>query len=338
MMFDSGGGITAISPAVAREIGCEMTGNVTGLRFTGQKLESPVCRGVELKVGGIAIRTDVAVMDLGALLGKGAPAVDGMVSLSTFAGLAVTLDLAGSRLWIESAGSLAARTRKMTELAFRPATGVDGGQLSPFVGVATPRGTVWLEWDSGHGATTFVSPGAASLLGVSEGARSGEVELALAPSLRVHAPVVLRKELVVDGVLSSAFVARGVWTIDLAANRFWAGPIADILHLPTTSAGTPGSRDLAGVYELALMIQGKNEPHVLGVRREAGAWIAELRALGDDETVRLENVRVTGNELTATLPLRPPAPLQLVFEGASGKGSWGDPKARGGAVTATKRR
>lgn len=338
MMFDTGGGITAISPALAREIGCQTTGNVTGLRFTGQRLDSPVCRGVELEVGGIAIRTDVAVMDLGALLGKNAPPVDGMVSLATLSGLAVTLDLASSRLWVESKSSLAARTRKMTELAFRPATGVDGGQLSPFLGVNTPRGTVWLEWDSGNGASTFVSSGAASLLGVPDGAASGEVELALAPSRRVHAPVVVRKDLVIDGVLSAAVVARGIWTLDLAANRCWAGPIADILHLPATAAAAPRSSDLAGVYELALMIQGKSVPHVLGVRREAGAWIAELRALGDDETVRLENVQVTGNELKATLPLRPPAPLQLSFEGPTGKGSWGEPKARGGAVTATKRR
>jgi hypothetical protein len=338
MMFDTGGGITAISPALAREIGCEPTGNVTGLRFTGQRLDSPVCRGVELSVGGIVIRTDVAVMDLAALLGKNAPPVDGMVSLATFSGLAVTLELAGSRLWIESAGSLAARTRKMSELAFRPATGVDGGQLSPFLGVSTPRGTVWLEWDSGHSGTTFVSPGTASLLGVPDGAPSGEVELALAPSRRVHAPVVVRKDLVIDGVLSAAFVARGIWTLDLAANRCWAGPIAELLHLPMTAGAPPRSSDLAGVYELALMIQGKSAPHVLGVRREAGAWIAELRALGDDETVRLENVQITGNELTATLPLRPPAPLQLTIDGTSGKGSWGDPKARGGTVTATKRR
>lgn len=338
MLFDTGGGITAISPALAREIGCETTGTVTGLRFTGQRLDAPVCRDVELKVGGIAIRTDVAVMDLGPMLGNNAPPVDGMVSLATLAGLAVTLDLAASRLWIESASSLAARTRKMTELAFRPATGIDGSQLSPFLGVPTRRGTVWLEWDSGHSATTFVSPGTASLLGVPDGAASGEIELALAPSRRAHVPVVVRKDLVIDGVLGAAVVARGTWTLDLAADRCWAGPIADILHLPTTTERPPSSRDLAGVYELGLMIQGKRQPHVLGVRREAGAWIAELRALGDDETVRLGDVRVTGNALTATLPLRPPAQLQLTFEGTTGKGTWGDPKARGGTITATKRR
>jgi hypothetical protein len=29
--------------------------------------------------------------------------------------------------------------------------------------------------------------------------------------------------------------------------------------------------------------------------------------------------------------------MRITFDGVEGKGTWGDPKARGGAVTATKR-
>jgi len=339
MLFDTGGGVTAISPALARQLGCATTGTNVGLRMTGQRIDAPLCRDIEIRIGGQVIRTEAAVIDLAAILGKGGPQVDGMVSLATLDGLAVSLDLAHDRLWIESKRSLAARTKRATTLAFRRATGVGGGQLSPFVGVTTPGGIVWLELDSGHGGTTFVAPGAAALLGVAESAASGEADLQLSSALSVHVPVITRKDLVFDGVLSAATVTRATWTLDLSADTLWVGAIAPILQLPATAprAVRPLASDPTGVYEVALVVQGTRAPHLLGVRRDGTRWIGEMRRLGEDETVRLEDVKVDGATLTVTLPLRPPTPMQITFEGLDGRGTWGDPKARGGAVTATKR-
>lgn len=333
MLFDTGGGVTAISPALARELGCTATGTSIGLRMTGERVEVPLCRDIEVRVGGLAIRTEAAVIDLGAMLGKQGPTVDGMISLATLDDLAVTLDLARERLWIESPRSLAARTKQATSVPFRRATGIGGGQLSPFAGVRTPKGTVWLEVDSGHGGTTFVSPNAASLLGAPDG---GEAELALGkPS---HLPLVVRKDLVLDGVLSAATLARTTWTFDLRGDALWVGALASIPAIPSrTSTVRPPNLDPIGTYEVALAIGGKPAPHVLRVQREGAKLRAEMRALGEDEVVRIDDVTLSGATLTLVLPMRTPTPLRITFEGLTGSGTWGDPAARGGTVTATKR-
>ncbi len=339
MLFDTGGGVTAISPALARELGCIPTGTSIGLRMTGERVETPLCRDIELRIGGHTIHTEAAVIDLAAMLGKDGPAVDGMISLATLDGLAVSLDLARDRLWLESARSLAARTKKATALAFRRATGVSGGQLSPFAGVTTSGGTVWLEVDSGHGGTTFVSPKAASLLGVPDGAASGELDLRLASALTAHVPAVVRKDLVLDGVLSAATLARGTWTFDLRSDALWVGPLAPIPALPVSAATslTPPITDPAGIYELTLAVQGRPVPHVVRVRRDGARLTAEMRALGEDEVVRIDDVTLDGSTLTIILPLRTPTPMRITFEGLAGTGTWGDPATRGGTVTAAKR-
>ena len=150
MLFDTGGGVTAISPTLAKQLNCQTTATSIGLRMTGERVETPLCRDIELRVGGLVIHTEAAVIDLAGMLGKDGPHVDGMVSLATLDGFAVSLDLAHDKVTIESARSLAARTKKATAVPFRRATGLSGGQLSPFAGVASKGGTVWVELDSGH--------------------------------------------------------------------------------------------------------------------------------------------------------------------------------------------
>jgi hypothetical protein len=340
MLFDTGGGVTAISPALARELGCATTGNSVGLRMTGDRVDTPLCRDIELRVGGQLLHTEAAVIDIAAMLPKDASKVDGMISLSTLDGLAVSLDLAHDKLWLESKRSLAARTKKATPLAFRRATGIGGGQLSPFVGVTTAGGTVWLEVDSGHGATTFVTPNAGKLLGLSDvAATSGELDLQLSSVLSARVPVVVRKDLVLDGVLSSATVARAIWTFDLRSDALWVGAITPILVLPAAAVRpvTPPTTDPTGIYEISLVVGGAPAPHVLRVSRDGNRLVAEMRGIGEDEVVRIDEVKLEGSTLTIVLPLRQPAPMRITFDGVEGKGTWGDPKARGGAVTATKR-
>lgn len=83
-LFDTGGGVTVISPALAARIGCTPAGRFSGYRMHGQRLERPVCRGVALQVGGVSSRRDAAVMELQPY-GPQGPRVHGMVSLHTLA-------------------------------------------------------------------------------------------------------------------------------------------------------------------------------------------------------------------------------------------------------------
>ena len=144
-LFDTGGGLTVISPAVASRLGCTPRGRVHGFRMTGQPLEAPVCTDVRLDLRGFRTTAEAAVMDLGALMGPGAPPVHGMISLHTFAGEALTLDLPRQQLTLETAGSLSRRIRGLTPLPTRLATGLAGAELVAYVGLRSGDETLWFQ-------------------------------------------------------------------------------------------------------------------------------------------------------------------------------------------------
>ena len=224
-LFDTGGGVTVISPAVAAKIGCTPSGRSVGFRMTGQMLSGPYCHDVALSVGGIALHDDAGVMDFGPMLGPTAPHVDGMISLSTLRGRALTLDLDKNQLIVETPTTLARRVRDMTPLAARLATGVSGDELGVYIGIPVEKTMLWLEWDSEHNARTFLAPHAAALLGLTDSTGRGEIALPFAPNVQ---PVIAvqTKDIIHDGVLSARLLERATWTIDLATSRMWVGTIA----------------------------------------------------------------------------------------------------------------
>jgi hypothetical protein len=226
-LFDTGGGVTVISPAVAAKIGCAPSGRSVGFRMTGQMLAGPYCHDVALSLGGLALRDDAGVMDLAQMLGPSAPRVDGMISLSTQRGRALTLDFEGNQLIVETPATLEARVRDMTPLAARLATGVSGGELGVFIGVPVETTMLWLEWDSEHNARTFLAPHAAALLGVTDSTGQGAIALPLAPTVK---PVIAvqTKDIIHDGVLSARFLERATWSVDLATGRMWVGAIGQV--------------------------------------------------------------------------------------------------------------
>lgn len=227
-LFDTGGGVTVISPAVAARLGCVPSGRSVGFRMTGQMLSGAFCHDVSLSVGGIALNDDAGVMDFAEMLGPKAPKVDGMISLSTLRGRALTLDLPHDRLVVETPASLAARVRDMTPLTARLATGVSGGELGVYIGVPAGTTMLWLEWDSEHNARTFLAPHAAKLLGLTDSTGRGDIELPLAPRVRPTIAV-QTKDIIHDGVLSARFLERATWSVDLATGRMWIGAIAPVL-------------------------------------------------------------------------------------------------------------
>jgi len=221
-LFDTGGGLTLVSPAVAGRARCAPSGRSVGYRMSGERLDTPLCTGtIPMALG--AWHTAVAgagVLDVMKLLPAGWPPLSGVISLHTFAGRPITLDLAHDRLIVETPPSLAARVRGMTPLEGRLATGMDGAAVSLFVAARVDGGKLWLELDSGNLDMVLLAPHAARLLGV--GNAPADVTLRLAPSHVLKAPA-RRRELIYDGVLSEGAIARDVYTMDLATGKLWVG-------------------------------------------------------------------------------------------------------------------
>lgn len=339
-LFDTGGGTTVISPRDSAVLGCTPGGTRFGVRLTGEVLSGRTCANVAIGVGPLEVTEDAGVMDLGRILGPHAPAVRGLISLASFRGRLLTVDLAHDRLVLETPESMAERVRSMTPVDARLATGVDGGMVDAFVGVRAPGGAeLWLEWDSENGASTLLAPYAAAMLGGDSTSRRADVRLPLARGLDAAVPAMIKADMIHDGVLSAGFIERAVWTLDLDRGRMWVGPVAPILELPTAAArGVPPTTDPVGFYETTVMVGGREQHAVLEIKRTDGRLTGRVRAVGEDDVVEVRDIEMRDSVLSYRVMIPNPAPIHLTFAGMKGEGIWGDGGvSRGGQARAVKR-
>lgn len=220
-IFDTGAGMTVLTPEEGRYAGCTPFGQVTGFRADGGRVTASRCGPVTLKVGDYRVDREVAEFDLSKLLGKGAPPIGGILGLASFGGSAVTLDLAHDRVTIETRRSLARRVHGMRPIRVRIARGA-GGDVVPFIEAQARTGTLWMEVDSGNDGPVFLAPHAQRQLGISiqeHGKRPLEVEvLGLGP-----VPVTaVSRDMIYDGQLDPAFLRQIQLTIDFRNGKAWA--------------------------------------------------------------------------------------------------------------------
>jgi hypothetical protein len=82
-VFDTGGGDTFVTPAVASAVGCTPYGRLVGFRMSGERVDSPRCGKLPLRIAGVDRDVEVAVFDIMSLLPDGVPELGGIVSLHT---------------------------------------------------------------------------------------------------------------------------------------------------------------------------------------------------------------------------------------------------------------
>jgi hypothetical protein len=228
-LVDTGGGLTILTPQLTGPAGCETFGRVTVMRSDGTRLDLLRCAPARLLIAGGERTLEAAVLDLGAL---GLPGIGGLLSLATFEGAAVTLDLAGRELTLESDASLAERVRGVAELTVRASRSGGGAALDLFVRARAARGDLWLELDSGNAGPLLLAPHAVAQLGI---------ELAAADTAGAGTPVsidlvglgptplrAVAAERIYDGLVNAEFFLHHVVTFDLrtSAPRVWAAPRA----------------------------------------------------------------------------------------------------------------
>lgn len=235
-LFDTGGGQTIISPALAAEVGCQPYGRSVGYRMSGERVDFENCDGVELGIGDYAPgAATVAVWDVGAVLPAELPPLDGVISLKSFDDELITLDLARSQLMVETDLSFEQRTTSMSPVPMRVGTGQSGAGIVVYVGVEVDQGQAWFQLDSGNIAGVQVSPDIVALFGIhlAEDQRASiavdgaavldSVRLAI-PGLGSSAVEVSIRSLIIDGALSFDFIQRWVFSLDLRDGRLWAEP------------------------------------------------------------------------------------------------------------------
>ncbi|MEZ4442451.1 MAG: aspartyl protease family protein [Polyangiaceae bacterium] len=230
-LFDTGGGLTFISPTLAERIGCRPEGRLVGFRMRGDQVALSSCRDVSLNAAGLPLPSaTVGVFDLSTLLPPDWPALGGLVGLSSFVDRVLRIDLAGGKLEISA-------TPPSGDVApvrlVRQASGLSVVVLIP---VVTPRGELWLELDSGSDAPLILAPHAAAMLGVdvddpatlsagvaeTQPAPEGAPPSWRVPKIRLPLPNVGEVEteakvmdIIYDGNVGVPLMERFLWTLDL---------------------------------------------------------------------------------------------------------------------------
>lgn len=225
-MFDSGGGITLISPAVAKEIGCTPFGQVAGFNAGGTRLDFKRCDNVELKMDGYSTRSNVGVYEIMTLFSPDTKEIGGFVSLQTFENQAITIDLAGNKIIVENENSLKERIKEMKPHESRIGSQGGGAVIDLFVAANTPKGKIWMEVDTGNFSTLQFSPPAQEMLGINFDApnkakMTKPVKLDIAGLGEIEMPG-RERAMIYDGMLNYDTLSKMILTVDLSRGKVWA--------------------------------------------------------------------------------------------------------------------
>lgn len=223
--IDTGGGISLVSPAFAKRIGCVPWGAHTGFRLTGERLDMPRCEQVAFRLpsGDTLKPVSAGVVDLKPLLWEAAPEVDGSIALDAFEGQAFTLDLGNGTLALETPQSLAVRTTAAVEVPIRLVRQDAGHALGVVVPVETAKGNLWMLLDSGGGPPVLLRDKVAAEMGADPIAKGLQpVTLTLDGNAKTALSTrAIVRDMIMDGVIGMPVLVRWQLTFDLAANRLW---------------------------------------------------------------------------------------------------------------------
>jgi hypothetical protein len=225
-LFDTGGGLSYITPGFAKQIGCEPWGRISGFTMTGVRLDMARCDDVVFEMGGQRFPVpSVGVFDLMKFMPEGVPRLDGSIGLDLFAGRTVTLSLADRKLIVESPGSLAERVKTAKSVQIRLVREAGGLALAVQAAVGTPKGPAWMEFDTGNGGANVVSSAIAELVGLDPTRKEPQDgTLTLVGGTPVKGPFRTNDKLTMDGNIGVGFLKDWDLTLDLRNGLAWVAP------------------------------------------------------------------------------------------------------------------
>lgn len=221
-LFDSGNGVDIISPAFAAAIQCHPWGQITGFRMTGERLTSPHCDHLPVTIAGKSFDAgSLTVLDLGALMPKDMPPIDGAVGLDLLANQAFTLSYADHSLRLLDMAALAHATKGMRAMPIHIVRDAEGVSLTVNLPVTTAAGTAWFEMDSGNTSqTVLINKALAPLFGLAPDAKDGRIHLALEDGTAFTGQARVL-DLILDGNLGTSFLSTHDVTVDLVHSTAW---------------------------------------------------------------------------------------------------------------------
>lgn len=221
--FDSGEGVSMITPEFAQAIGCKPWGQVTGFQMNGGRIDTPRCDDITFDMAGQRFAVPSAIVfDFTKFFKPDQPRLDGSLGFDLFAGRAITLALSGRKIVVESSASLAARVAKGTEVPIRIVRDAQGLALTVDIGVPTPDGMAWMELDSGGGQSIIIGKHIASLFKLDPDSKAVQrVSFTLAGKIQVEAPARVMDQMIMDGNINVPYLKKWDVTVDFGTGRAW---------------------------------------------------------------------------------------------------------------------
>ena len=225
-MFDTGGGISYISPTFAQTVGCKVWGQITGFTLVGQRLDMPRCDGLSFEIQGQSFGAPTTgLFDIMKFMPANVPKIDGSIGLDVFAGRVVTLSLAERKLIVESASSLGSRMKAGKEVSVRFVREAGGASLAVYVAVSTSEGMAWMELDSGNGGANVIGKHLAVLMKLDPDKKEPQpASFILGGGIPVQGMARVNDKLIMDGNIGTRFMINWDLTLDLAKGRAWLTP------------------------------------------------------------------------------------------------------------------
>ena len=227
LLFDAGGGETFISPDIAKKLNKEIYGGSTGIRMDGEMFKYQKADDVSIKIGATDLfHKTIGVWDIMSILPTGLPGIDGVLSLRSFEGKILTVDLSKDILILENSTSAKKQIRGKTLIPSRFANGMDGGELTIFIGIPKQSNFYWFLFDTGNIGPIILSPECALLWGLPSdpgdaamAAREKKVEFMIGKN-RIEADP-YSKKIIYDGALNFQTISKYIFTIDFSKKKVW---------------------------------------------------------------------------------------------------------------------
>lgn len=224
-LFDSGWGVSAVTPRFAAEIGCKPWGQLTGFRATGERQDIERCDFARLQLGKLALAIPtLGVIDVMRFLSGSTITYAGAIGLDAFAGRTITICSKAKQLIVESRFSLAARVAHARSVPIRIVRDVEGAALTVDLGVPTASGMVWMELDTGNYGVTMIGRHVAALVGLDPSIKHAQrLTMRISPGITVEGMARV-DDLILDGNIGKDFLDHWNLTLDLANGRGWLAP------------------------------------------------------------------------------------------------------------------
>ena len=232
-LFDTGEGISTISPQFANQIGCRPWGQITGFRMSGERLDFPRCDHVQLRFGRFHLRgRTIGVFDIMSLLPDSEATLAGSIGLDVFDGQRITIEPVAGKIIVESSSSFRSRISHAKRVPSRVVRDAEGAALAVDVAVPTSGGIAWMELDTGNGGTLVIGKHIARLLGLDpDSSKPQPAMFHLAGGIPVGGEARVR-DLIMDGNIGQRTWRNWNTTIDLKTGALWISP-ASIPRYPS---------------------------------------------------------------------------------------------------------